>query len=113
MPECRLGSTSKALRYLESGWARDAGLDGCPQPHPSFSWLSPVPALLCELPVIGLLQVPRILEARAEEHVLVDTTAHAVQIGCHGTFMLHQRQQHTQGFLPVPRPVPPKAEENG
>lgn len=63
--------------------------------------------------MIGLLQVPRILEAGAEEHVLVDTTTHAVQIGCHGTFVLHQWQQHSQGFLPVPRPVPPKAEENG
>lgn len=68
---------------------------------------------LCVLPVIGLLQVPGSLEARAEEHVLVDSATHAVQIWCHGTFMLHQWQQHSQGFLPVPRPVPPKAVENG
>lgn len=61
--------------------------------------------------MIGLLQVPGTLEAGAEEHVLVDTTTHAVQVWSHGAFMLHQWQKDSQGLLTVPRPVPPKAEE--
>lgn len=93
------------------GRAGDTGLKGCPQPHPSAPSLSPLHGLSCELPVIGLLQVPSILEARAEEHVLVDTTTHAVQIRSHGALGPHQGQQDSQGFLSVPWPVPPKAEE--
>lgn len=34
MPEWRLGSTSKAFRYLGAG-QRAVRLDQCPQPHPS------------------------------------------------------------------------------
>lgn len=84
----------------------------CPQPHPASPPLSPLHGILCELPVIGLLQVSGILEARAEEHVLVDTTTHTVQIWGHRAFTLHQWQQDSQGFLTVPRPVPPEAEEH-
>lgn len=110
MPEWRLGSTSKALRYLgQSRWTQ-AGLmptasSYCPLTQPQFTWLYP-------LPVIGLLTMAGILEARAEEHVLVNATTHAVEVRCNGAPLLDQWQQHSQRFLPVPRPVPPKGGED-
>ena len=70
--------------------------------------LSPLSTRLSPLPVIGLLPVPSILEARAEEHVLVDTATHTVQVRRHGALTLYQWQQHSQCLLPVPRPVPPR-----
>lgn len=83
-----------------------------PATSPLTLSLSRLHTILCELPVIGLLQVLSILEARTEEHVLVDATTHAVQVRSHGAFILYQWQQDSQGPLPVPRPVPPKAEEH-
>lgn len=53
------------------------------------------PLACAPLPVIGLLSVPSILKARAEEHVLVDTATHAVQVGRHRALPLYQGQQHS------------------
>lgn len=58
-------------------------------------------------PVAGLVSALLVGETGADEHVLVDASAQAVDVRPHFASRLHQWQDELQGLGPVPRLVPP------
>lgn len=59
------------------------------------------------VPVAGLIPAALITEARAHEHVLVDPSAQAVNVGRHLLPGLHKRQNQLQSLGPVSGVIPP------